>query len=1399
MSKLDPWQKFQADASFALKDGIERSTKIGIKHEVETRIGRYVNGRFESGVKAAMWNRLLDNLKKYEYPMTNLQIERHTYDKGVRKTVIRGEEDWEIKQPAGSLLPVLGGFMTTFLSTEERNLKTTDPRIRRVLQNFEDTGKIPRTRTGRRFVVQWDEISIIEMTEWRQEPSEIKYEIEIEMSNPRTDFIRRFAAYVTNLKLILTFYLQTNYPFSVETQQNVNALVNEVFGFDTRFYLHLQVLSRARNLKLEDMIAAPGGILDPKVRYELTHKTDGSRKFMVHCRYGLWLIYPPYEYNLISTVPSDNNELYVFDVEVVSKKLFDDKLDGKSFRRMTLIIEPLDTLVYQGRDVREVPNLEERIAMAREYKDSLYKVFPNPESIGVDPMKIPQTNLITEFREAYSREPGIARFIDVLNYRGKGSPFVIHFKPRYPFETVDKFFASVRKIYDSFEAKQLPYEIDGIVVTPINTPYLSDDPENMRSTAHILKWKHQVTIDFEVRRDSGGYRLYYVKEQSREDRDNIAVEKLEFTGTPRHPFNPRKQLIIPDGVIESAVTIAEFVFDPVTKKLVYYRPRPEKSSPNSGKPVFDNWFDMHSSMTLSDMRGETLFFYRKYHNQIKSGLFNYDPKVKTLLDIGSGQGGDIAKWRKYDHIIAVEPVNDERRGEFFKRLRDTDMSDKVTLIYAGGEDWETIVPIVLDKTGGCGVDAISLMDSMTFFWKSDEMYQRLLETISLCLSEDGCIYWKVMDGQSVRQLLRPKFSLDHQDKVIFRGSIDSSYPESDNTQKGMIEVLDWNINEIQFTLPGIVDTQVEYLTNLRQFTHDLDKLGIVAEKMFFADDDSKFIASSYLQLSKLYSYGVFRRQSSLTKSDQNLEIDYRRIVTEIDIPRINSPRRQALSPLRSSADSSTQKVKPIKMSRASSSRASSSMASSGTNFRRRILGDSSDESPDESPDEKPRRPIKTSKATVKTQVKKMMSSIGSDKFEILKTDDEWRTPGQRIARIYAIGDGHCLIHSILQAISPEYQSGIISAPFKVKSGKTTYRKGDLIPDPTLGRRVMAKQLRNDIGAYLESRINGASNEFQQVETYPGQIAVTNWEVMGGGNYLHYHFSQLLASVNDIIAKKNIEKGGVYGYPIDFSLLGLLKLFNSSEWLGDEMFSIISTVLGIDIAALEGYTLDGVKHTRLIGYFTRDITQRNPLCVILHVQGHYETVALVTDNGLLQTVFTANDDETSLYNKIRSSQDTDLPDYLNIYQVLSRNISGKIPFSHEFWLSLLRCISQPKRRGTIYRFDNNPFLHRLLTGWFHDSMERGYFRYMIDERDIRLPIDTKYGLSFYDSVKELTVQAVLERGMKGETLNEAGKKIIKKNVGLATRLLLGTLKTDTPRLNRFEVKMAMEILVAIGIL
>ena len=166
-----------------------------------------------------------------------------------------------------------------------------------------------------------------------------------------------------------------------------------------------------------------------------------------------------------------------------------------------------------------------------------------------------------------------------------------------------------------------------------------------------------------------------------------AVPKWKVHSTVDLSVMPNGKLLTCDGheievrhtdLPEDGFGVWEFAFDRRSECLVAKRPRPDKPQANSVHIVEKN---LYNSVPGTIFTGQGFYLMRKYHNRVKRWAITQARDAgATLFDIGTGQGGDLGKWRRAARVFCVEP-DGESLAEMLSRC-DDDMRPKITIVNA---------------------------------------------------------------------------------------------------------------------------------------------------------------------------------------------------------------------------------------------------------------------------------------------------------------------------------------------------------------------------------------------------------------------------------------------------------------------------------------------------------------------------------------------------------------------------------------------------------------------------------------------------------------------------------------------------------------------------------------------
>jgi len=196
-----------------------------------------------------------------------------------------------------------------------------------------------------------------------------------------------------------------------------------------------------------------------------------------------------------------------------------------------------------------------------------------------------------------------------------------------------------------------PFPIDGIVFVEGDKTYVES----------VIKWKEHVTIDLTM------------------DENGVLEERIVANSIDTDLI-PKKS----NGTLQDGTGVYEFevmgrVEDEDTSKfdLRVLRFRDDKKKPNSSNVIMNNI----DGMELQGIwEGYACVLMRQYHNAVKRAMLRRLAKGSTILDVGSGQGGDVTKWKGANKVYCVEP-SDNAVKELKRRLTEAGMKKKIRVIH----------------------------------------------------------------------------------------------------------------------------------------------------------------------------------------------------------------------------------------------------------------------------------------------------------------------------------------------------------------------------------------------------------------------------------------------------------------------------------------------------------------------------------------------------------------------------------------------------------------------------------------------------------------------------------------------------------------------------------------------
>ena len=825
---------------------------------------------------------------------------------------------------------------------------------------------------------------------------------------------------------------------------------------------------------------------------------------------GIWLIYPPYEFNLV-IAPGDGTN-------------HED------------LIEQFQGTILDG----ELISLKDPAVEDSEYHYLAFDCFLFKNDVNYYVKKYDERRNAVE---------------QVTSFFNSDNTLRINTKPTVTLNTPAEFFQYVKEFIDN--RKNLFYPDDGLIFTPIETIYNPKSEQYglkeriLTVIPDVCKWKpaFDITIDFRIvwKFDASGVNkhleLYSVIDAPKGGNTIYSI----FKGDRINPLTP-DMIDYQNPLLKDLQTgtIVEFGWNASDRKLEPRRIRSDKTDPNTRSIAMNNWADIFKPITIDEITGTSFALVYRYHNRIKKDLYAKNIKDgNSILDIGSGRGGDLSHWSNPTetknsnpnvgglNVVAVEP-NPNNYSELLKRAPLYGMQDKIKLVKSGGEDSIAINNGVKEFIKNGKVDAVTLMLSLSFFWSSPTHLQALVNTIVQNIKPGGKILFLTIDGKSVEELFQREPGVT----TIKLGP-------------AILQLQQFPKNALLIDLgpDTIVGKQLEYLVKLDDLTALLKPYGFELKQLEKANQE-KLLTTDGFQFSELYSYGYYQNTNPqlLTNLPPLVNLTLPNVTTLPAVDKVDTtikPVEVTVSPL----DSTLLAPPPTSYKMG----ADNQVLTSTTSVR-------IDQVPN--PEIAKEQDLPWLPVTYRAEG----PALHDDEYQSLNCS--WYS---NLVRIATMGDGNCFIHAVLKSYSKTYQNNR-TASFRAN---------------------LAREIRRDLGLKLA----------KENPLYPG---FSYWETAGKGA-----FPRLL--LNELTNPALIKEIGV-----DFSLYGLQRLFNSDVMLGDEVYSFVSEVLGLDI-----YILRATKDNLYPHIHTHNPAKPRNGIVIIGNKYHYEVLAINKDSGL-QTIFTPND-------------------------------------------------------------------------------------------------------------------------------------------------------------------------------
>jgi hypothetical protein len=209
---------------------------------------------------------------------------------------------------------------------------------------------------------------------------------------------------------------------------------------------------------------------------------------------------------------------------------------------------------------------------------------------------------------------------------------------------------------------------------------------------------------------------------------------------------------------------------------------------------------------------------------------------------------------------------------------------KFATLQAGGEEYENIIAATRATFGndfGRKPLYISMMLSLSFFWKSREMLEQLANTINLIKDE----YYRSIPKGSKNQIKFLFFTIEGERTLKF-------FEEHDNSAVLNGVIMNYKDDVVYIDIRGsIVENQTEYIVKLKELFAITD-MKLKYEK---SANHEKLLSENEKKLTSLYVYGEYIINNSTFNIYESIK-ESRKQDKIINLEKVQTPKRRSRTP-----------------------------------------------------------------------------------------------------------------------------------------------------------------------------------------------------------------------------------------------------------------------------------------------------------------------------------------------------------------------------------------------------------------------------------------------------------------------------------------------------------------------
>lgn len=732
-------------------------------NEQDTFIPRFYDSRAQSSnIPFSLWNGLLERLISYEMEYTYVTYVKRTYgNTGYYTTQIDdGEESFSVRYNQQPIDDDMENWTRYFISYGTDNVGTPSSIITSQRNIIEEDYNV--------YTFMLEQYGCnVELVEVLSD-GRTSYDIVINLINARSIaseytnlikatryIVRRLFAtevyYNTLAKELVNMYINTNLALRDYDGNRLEGYQQKSL-LESVYSINRNILNTPRVMGLTDL--QYGSIIGTNIVYGASDMITSIKRFLVLSHVGIWLIYPPYEYNLLdysSKVLFTKEDLCIFEVENIPEEMRNDMSNKEKYW-----LYVTDCLIVNGYDIRGLDqNKRLRYGM----------------------------NSVTDMLQ---RSMGDITFPNhLVSFTWKS---IFSFATQYQFYTV---------VNDMLLNKNtLPYKSSGIVFSPINYQYNAD----------VLTWEDvnpDTKIAFRVRQNGFDTLLFSVQD----DVINQSKE-IQFKGSKQYPFDHNIHL---DANSIPATEYDNVVYMVLKDKKLTYDSIAGDIEPYNYSKARDIWERISNPITTNMILGKGLDSAILYHDLLVSNLYKLN-STGMLLDLSINGGKYVQQWRGYDLVVVVD--DDEDRLTLLKKRAVTEgfiitspkrekieFNNKLMFIIET-KAWNTqkIREYVKDieakyqtykKKGTIEFDCVSVIDSWGVYWKDLKRLSGVIDTIRYTIKSGGRLIWKMLDYDAIQRDLGWFHNIDNRKLILTYDNFSLyvqedmscivSYPDKDDT------------------------------------------------------------------------------------------------------------------------------------------------------------------------------------------------------------------------------------------------------------------------------------------------------------------------------------------------------------------------------------------------------------------------------------------------------------------------------------------------------------------------------------------------------------------------------------------------------------------------------------------